>query len=1279
MATKAGEGTSYGGGSSGGGGGGGKFRKRPFRRPQTTPYDRPQTALRNPSTNGWLSKLVDPASKLISASAHLFFSSVLRNRLPPPPPPPPQPPEANQESRDRFQEAILENAPGVQGPVVIDGGKPTSNFDCSGLSELEQILKKKTFTRSEIDHLTELLHSRTVDLPNWDEDKRNESIVPQPVSAFGGQDGFASSSLQENRIGSHLESHRFHGCISSPIVLEEDVAAPAELAKAYMGSRPSRVSPSMLGLRGQTLREDASLQNNVPFPPNSPVMSLVPKPVVRVAVSGNGFMTPRSRGRSAIYNMARTPYSRVHPTTTQKGSSSVYDDYGLPSASSSSQFTWEHARQYGPKQLALKRRSSVLQDDIGSVGPIRRLRQKTNLSTPKCLSLPVSGSPSNRGTGIGLDAARYPIASAQKLPSLGESNHRFLRTVRENEDTSMPGTNYTSVPSKSTEMATKILQQLEKLVPKEKSSEGKVAAGERSTSKLTPNMLSVQARRSLEYVDSSNILQNADDSHKLKNMSNTSLLDAHDAVSQKQDKVEENGPKRVIVSRHASTPAVISNATVSVKEAVPSVKTADSASTQLFTQSSQKKWGFQMSAHEDFLELDDEIFSNEAASTPLAEGKKKFETSVVESKAVSSEAVTVDKTPAVSEFKTLDGPILKKSTDLGTSDETVVGEKNTSFTFSVSPASGTNFQPVVASPQSTSAFDKIAPPKEPNAPPPLFSFSSKNVAKIPSHAFSSTSSVSESSGLISCSPLEPKPESSSSLANVAFGTTEVVPKTQDSDKVDNNKMRKYGDTMGKSEASISSALSTSTGSMFSFGSPANSSSLTNGSLESSPSIFSSPSPAVASSNFTNQTFTNSFTNVASSITATMSSNDTTMVTASNSSPSTSAAAPSFPGTPIFKFGSTFVAPSNSVPTASTTSNAETTDLKAKTEKETTFGAPTSSPFGGTSFSMASTGSSIFGSSVSANNFSQGSLFGTSSGSTVSTQMSPAETGVAAVTQSMHIQFGSSSSSPSFGTSGITSFTSGSSVFGSSTSSSSLFGSSTPSKVFGSSTSFGVSSSAPSTETNSVGAGGATSSLFASSWQPPKSSIFGSTFNTGSQSTGFSFGASSVSAAPTNTAPMVFGSSTAGASSGSLFSFTSNTATATASPSQAQSVFGTSVPVFASVSGNGDQMSMEDSMAEDNPIQLSTPTVPVPVFGQQPISTPSGFVFDSNALPSAGPFPFGGQQNQSNPQNPSPFQALGSLDFSAGGSSFSLGSGGGGDKSKRKIVKVKHKSRRMEKH
>ncbi|RVW78766.1 Nuclear pore complex protein NUP1 [Vitis vinifera] len=71
-------------------GGGGKFRKRPFRRPQTTPYDRPPNSLRN-TRNGWLSKVVDPASRLITASAHRFFDSVFRRRLPPPPFPVPSP------------------------------------------------------------------------------------------------------------------------------------------------------------------------------------------------------------------------------------------------------------------------------------------------------------------------------------------------------------------------------------------------------------------------------------------------------------------------------------------------------------------------------------------------------------------------------------------------------------------------------------------------------------------------------------------------------------------------------------------------------------------------------------------------------------------------------------------------------------------------------------------------------------------------------------------------------------------------------------------------------------------------------------------------------------------------------------------------------------------------------------------------------------------------------------------------------------------------------------
>ena len=96
-------------------------------------------------------------------------------------------------------------------------------------------------------------------------------------------------------------------------VLEDDVASPAQLAKAYMGSRPSKVSPSMLGFRSQALREDSTLPSNILFSP-----SIVPKSPAPVGISENGFMTPRSRGRSALYSMARTPYSRVNPTTTMK-------------------------------------------------------------------------------------------------------------------------------------------------------------------------------------------------------------------------------------------------------------------------------------------------------------------------------------------------------------------------------------------------------------------------------------------------------------------------------------------------------------------------------------------------------------------------------------------------------------------------------------------------------------------------------------------------------------------------------------------------------------------------------------------------------------------------------------------------------------------------------------------------------------------------------------------------------------------------------------------------
>ena len=144
----------------------------------------------------------------------------------------------------------------------------------------------------------------------------------------------------------------------------------------------------MFGLGSQTLRGDASLPNNVLFPPESAVVSLVQKPALRAGFPENGFITPRSRGRSAIYSMARTPYLSVHPTATPKvyfptciflqrkfsllrfntlfvglyfdcillysqATSAMYDGGYGPSPSSSSRFGWEHGGQYSSNSKQL--------------------------------------------------------------------------------------------------------------------------------------------------------------------------------------------------------------------------------------------------------------------------------------------------------------------------------------------------------------------------------------------------------------------------------------------------------------------------------------------------------------------------------------------------------------------------------------------------------------------------------------------------------------------------------------------------------------------------------------------------------------------------------------------------------------------------------------------------------------------------------------------------------------------------------------------------------------
>ncbi|KAK4368922.1 hypothetical protein RND71_012714 [Anisodus tanguticus] len=78
--------TRYGGGD-GKRGAGGKLKKPPARKPPATPYDRPPP-LNTPGRTSWLSKLVDPAYRIISGSATRILPSFISNAIAGTPPPP---------------------------------------------------------------------------------------------------------------------------------------------------------------------------------------------------------------------------------------------------------------------------------------------------------------------------------------------------------------------------------------------------------------------------------------------------------------------------------------------------------------------------------------------------------------------------------------------------------------------------------------------------------------------------------------------------------------------------------------------------------------------------------------------------------------------------------------------------------------------------------------------------------------------------------------------------------------------------------------------------------------------------------------------------------------------------------------------------------------------------------------------------------------------------------------------------------------------------------------
>ncbi|KAL2930369.1 Nuclear pore complex protein NUP1 [Bienertia sinuspersici] len=1245
-------------------GAGGKLRKKAARSIQSTPYDRPASALRPTSrvrenlnhhtNNGWFSKLVDPASRLITAGAQRLFPSVFRKRLLPPPPH--SPPDETMEIGDLQPEITTMVAPsGVKEPLCKGNDSRISNN--GGVAELEGILKQKTFTRQvlpEIDHLTAVLLSRTADKSVGAQMGSLESKSLDEMTIPSRREVPSNLPALENGAGHVLPEATLTPDVRSK-ALEDAVASPAELAKAYMGSRPTKASPSMVGVQNEMSREDLSALYNPFMKQKTPDMSLIQKPVNDVGTSANGFMTPRFRGRSAIYSMARTPYSKPQSTKEFKAAETASDVHGVPSLPHNAA---EIQQLSGSSRQALKRRSSIVESDIGFVGPIRRIRQKPNLLNHKTSSLPASGGFNGKfGCGAHTDVTG--------VPSIDWSS-KHHSSWKAHADNGMPSTSNGYVPSQSIEMAQKIFQQLDKFTSKGKSPEksADIAEGS-STRKVASNIRDGLAHKSMSTAGSLKVLESVQESRKENCLLDS--INASDNTRKISPKVDEGGEKKFVMT--------------SASDGGSPNKLLDHVNSQPSFDHQQKKRSFQMSAHEDYLELDDDVLTNGVASTPVIKGLESREF------AKNSDALSANpQSASISAGKYLALEPKPSTCSVGTDNEDSLPEgsadqKISGFAFSAVPSASavtcTSTQAAVSSPQPTADVKKVAEQSDKSNMIPAFGSNSAVMTTLP---FSPSSSMVE-------------PAAANDI-NTEFPSSvmDAAAKADEPDKFDKMSTTLFGD-ISKNVGDATNEASSVKG-FFAFGLPSNSAAVSNGLPNTVSATFgvSSPVQTSSSTNYLNPvpvsvsspslfSFSNGSTvsTSASSLAApagTVVTSATTGILAtfggSSSQLSTSMTAPSV------SFGSTFQFGSSAVPSTSSiaeTSASESAAISGVKSNQFAFGNATSSMFSAKSSVTASVGNDISGFNP-----------------TFKTTSSETQTTASAVTNGSIFGLQALSSSAFPVSTAIPSFSSQSA----SSTSSHAFGSNTPSSnasasIFGSSST--VANPFTSGSTSSVTEPVSSSSNTASSifgWQSSKPAVPGCMFGTSFQSAGFSVGSTASVTSAGNSTPIVFGatSSTSAASNNTPFVFGSGTLASSvfpvssapsSTPFPSQQAFGSSTPQafpFNSTpsAGNNDRMSMEDSMAEDS-VQVSTPAVPV--FGV-PNSAPSGgFAFGAAAPSTGSPFQFGGQQNQNALQNTS-FQPSGSLEFNAGGGggagSFSLGSGGG-DKANRRFVKVKKGVRR----
>ncbi|KAI5441219.1 hypothetical protein KIW84_010611 [Lathyrus oleraceus] len=437
-------------------GAGGKLRKPPPRKPPASPYTRPSLT----ANRRWISKLVDPAFRIIAGGATRFLPSLFSSTEDQGEPGADEqhgednllktnsnllPPELPKMASTGDNSSKLNSSFDIALPRLIEKGKLHEN---DRFSDIEQLLRGKKFTRDEFNHLVEVLNSRAIDVASVEQGKEHTHLTPRQ------DDGGLVVAHKLPKVFNERRHEESNGAIrgsSTPSFMSkgrgEIGASPIDIARAYMDSRASEVGPSSKN-KIQTVESTMLLNDEAAIKSYDPSPSKRSPTCWPGAVVQDAYATPQSQGsKYGLINHARTPYSR---TLLMKSKSKLIHTQGNESRFSSTPLRQSQTNLY------LKDKSEVgaSESGYGSVGPIRRTRHKVgvqsnsqrpayssmNYSRRENASLIECSSPvvATRMDPGGMSSTRKPLGFERRVPTVHTHTSFMAKKILEHIDRNIP-------------------------------------------------------------------------------------------------------------------------------------------------------------------------------------------------------------------------------------------------------------------------------------------------------------------------------------------------------------------------------------------------------------------------------------------------------------------------------------------------------------------------------------------------------------------------------------------------------------------------------------------------------------------------------------------------------------------------------------------------------------------------------------------------------------------------------------------------------------------------